>query len=145
MLENEEFFMSIDIKMAENAIKSIIKKATEEKKFSPSGMKARMEEVFQKAGFREKKKPGERARILIIRDDAAGDFILFSSFLREVRDFYKGAHITLETNKKKQKVSENKVHKQGPNRNFRNKNTTTKNQPCVQHQNEDNRENDQGS
>ena len=34
MLENEEFFMSIDIKMAENAIKSIIKKATEEKKFS---------------------------------------------------------------------------------------------------------------
>lgn len=54
---------------------------------------------------------------------------------------------TPETNGKKNRNSQkiNKVHKQGPNRNFRNKNTTTKNQPCVQHQNEDNRENDQGS
>lgn len=53
---------------------------------------------------------------------------------------------TPETNGKKNRNSQkiNKVHKQGPNRIFRNKNTT-KNQPCVQHQNEDNRENDQGS
>ena len=65
--------------MAENAINAIIKQATEEKKFSPALMKAHMEEVFQKAGFREKRKADERPRILIIRDDAAGDFILFSS------------------------------------------------------------------
>lgn len=83
--------------MAENAITAIIKKATEEKQFSPSVMKAQMEEVFKKAGFREKRKADERPRILIIRDDAAGDFILFSSFLREVRNIYKEAHITLVT------------------------------------------------
>ena len=89
--------MPADIKMAENAITAIIKKATEEKQFSPSVMKAQMEEVFKKAGFREKRKADERPRILIIRDDAAGDFILFSSFLREVRNIYKEAHITLVT------------------------------------------------
>ena len=89
--------MPADIKMAENAITAIIKKATEEKQFSPSAMKAQMEEVFKKAGFREKRKADERPRILIIRDDAAGDFILFSSFLREVRNIYKEAHITLVT------------------------------------------------
>lgn len=86
--------------MAENAITAIIKKATEEKQFSPSVMKAQMEEVFKKAGFREKRKADERPRILIIRDDAAGDFILFSSFLREVRNIYKEAHITLVTSQR---------------------------------------------
>lgn len=92
--------MPADIKMAENAINAIIKQATEEKKFSPALMKAHMEEVFQKAGFREKRKADERPRILIIRDDAAGDFILFSSFLREVRNIYKEAHITLVTSQR---------------------------------------------
>lgn len=92
--------MPADIKMAENAITAIIKKATEEKQFSPSVMKAQMEEVFKKAGFREKRKADERPRILIIRDDAAGDFILFSSFLREVRNIYKEAHITLVTSQR---------------------------------------------
>lgn len=89
--------MSVDIKMAETAINKIIKQAVEEKKFSPNNMKSQMEEVFQKAGFREKKKPGEQTHILIIRDDAAGDFILFSSFLREARRIYSDAHITLVT------------------------------------------------
>lgn len=98
--------MSIDIKMAENAIKAIIKQATEERKFSPNEMKAKMEDVFQKAGFREKKKPDERARILIIRDDAAGDFVLFSSFLREVRNIYTDAHITLVTSSRNSNLAQ---------------------------------------
>ena len=56
-----------------------------------------MDNVFQKAGFRNLKSLDEPAEILVIRDDAAGDFVIFSPFLRELRRIYKGARITVVT------------------------------------------------
>lgn len=66
--------------------------------FVASDFVAHMEPVFQRNGFRYERGPGawdRRSRILVLRDDAAGDFILFSPFLRELRRLYPTAHITL--------------------------------------------------
>ncbi len=55
---------------------------------------AHMEPIFQRAGLR-----GEVSRrsqhILDMRDDAAGDFVLASPFIRELRRIYPKANITL--------------------------------------------------
>lgn len=63
--------------------------------FAPGELVAHMEPVFKALGFREEKGPGDRQNILVVRDDAAGDFVLFSPFLRELRRIYPKAHITL--------------------------------------------------
>ena len=54
-----------------------------------------MEPVFREAGFRKESRPGDSQHILVLRDDAAGDFVLFSPFLRELRRIYPKSHITL--------------------------------------------------
>ena len=58
-------------------------------------LKDTMEPVWRKCGYRAALSIGERQRILVVRDDAAGDFILFSPFLRELRRIYPDAMITL--------------------------------------------------
>lgn len=62
--------------------------------FAGGELAAFMEPVFRRAGLREDTRP-ERQRILVLRDDAAGDFVLFSPFMRELRRIYPSAHITL--------------------------------------------------
>ena len=63
--------------------------------FVPAELVQQMEPVFRETGYREPPAKGRRPHILILRDDAAGDFVLSSAFLREVRRLYPGAHITL--------------------------------------------------
>ena len=58
-------------------------------------LKDLMEPIFVEAGFRQSPAAGQQPKILIIRDDAAGDFVLFSAFLREARRIYSGAQIVL--------------------------------------------------
>ena len=53
-----------------------------------------MEPIFQRAGLRGNASP-QGQHILVIRDDAAGDFVLSSPFLRELRRIYPKSHITL--------------------------------------------------
>lgn len=60
---------------------------------SMPALKACMEPIFQEEGFR--KEPEGAPSIVVLRDDAAGDFVLFSPFLRELRRIYEGAKITL--------------------------------------------------
>ena len=58
-----------------------------------------MEEKFSAAGYRTPKTPdksrGERTEILIIYDLRAGDFIMTSGAIREIRRLYPDAYITL--------------------------------------------------
>lgn len=55
---------------------------------------AYMEPVFARAGLREEVARHDQ-RILVMRDDAAGDFVLFSPFMRELKRIYPAANITL--------------------------------------------------
>lgn len=64
-------------------------------KFIPRQLREHMEPIFREAGLREEPMPGSQPRILVVRDDAAGDFVLFSPFMRELRRIYPTAHISL--------------------------------------------------
>ncbi len=66
-----------------------------DREFVPRELVEYMEPVFREAGFRHETGPEDRANLLVVKDDAAGDFVLFSPFLREVRRVYPKAHITL--------------------------------------------------
>ncbi len=65
------------------------------KDFVPRELVEHMEPVFREAGFRRELRSGEKTHILVEKDDAAGDFVLFSPFLRELRRIYPHSHITL--------------------------------------------------
>lgn len=67
---------------------------------------AHMEPIFREAGYRRPLEPGRRPHILILRDDAAGDFVLSSAFIREVRRLYPGAHITLFASLRNQELAQ---------------------------------------
>lgn len=70
-------------------------KINKEGKFVAKEFVEFMEPAFTEAGFRTPRPIGEKPEILVVRDDAAGDFVLFSGFLRELRRVYPAAHITL--------------------------------------------------
>ncbi|MBQ9406342.1 MAG: glycosyltransferase family 9 protein [Desulfovibrio sp.] len=65
--------------------------------FSGQALADKMEPIFQELGFRKELEPAAAAKqkILVLRDDAAGDFVLSSAFHRELRRIYPQAHITL--------------------------------------------------
>ena len=66
-----------------------------ENKFSGRQLVEKMEPIFQELGFRGDMPPARDQHILVMRDDAAGDFVLSSPFLRELRRVYPAAHVTL--------------------------------------------------
>lgn len=79
-------------------VKAVLKSLGEKMgtgKINVGALVQNMEPVFAGLGFRKGPAKGERPRILVVRDDAAGDFVLFSPFLRELRRLYPTAHITL--------------------------------------------------
>ena len=90
----------MDMDMARQGLNDYFKAAIAQKVMKPAFMKEFLEPVFQKAGYREAVQPGNHPQILVVRDDAAGDFILFSPFLRELRRIYEGAQITLVCSKR---------------------------------------------
>lgn len=63
-------------------------------KLDVTAMMEQVEPVLARLGCREAQRL-DRPRILIVRDDAAGDFVLFSPFLREVRRLYPQAEIVM--------------------------------------------------
>lgn len=65
------------------------------REFVPQELVEHMEPVFKELGFRQAVRPEEKVNLLVVKDDAAGDFVLFSPFLREVRRIYPKAHISL--------------------------------------------------
>ena len=54
-----------------------------EGKFVPKMLVEALEPIFAELGYRNPLPAGRQAHILLVRDDAAGDFVLFSPFLRE--------------------------------------------------------------
>ena len=66
-----------------------------ENRFVGSQLVEKMEPIFKELGFRGPMAPAKDQHILVLRDDAAGDFVLFSPFLRELRRIYPATHITL--------------------------------------------------
>ena len=85
----------MNVEMARQGLREYWSSSVQEGSFSPAKLKSSMEPVFKAAGYRDLPGADVQPRILIIRDDAAGDFVLFSAFLREARRIYRGAHITL--------------------------------------------------
>lgn len=77
-------------------------------KFSPAGMVEALSPAMRVSGCRTRPFPGKagKSRILILRDDAAGDFVLFSPVLREVRRIYPEAEITLVTSPRNHALAE---------------------------------------
>ena len=61
--------------------------------FVPQDFVTALEPLYRELGYRTRH--GDGQSILIVRDDAAGDFVCFSAFLRECRRLYPKAHITL--------------------------------------------------
>lgn len=62
-------------------------------KFAPRELVGALEPLYRELGYRAPH--GARRSLLIVRDDAAGDFVCFSAFLRECRRIYPKAQITL--------------------------------------------------
>ena len=85
----------MNMEIARQGLNKYYQDAMARNTLDPSVMKEFLEPIFQQAGYREPAQAGTPARILVIRDDAAGDFILFSPFLRELKRIYQGAEITL--------------------------------------------------
>lgn len=55
-----------------------------------------MEPIFRAGGYRNHNpNPTGTLQILLVHDGGAGDFILLSPCLREIKRLYEGAHITL--------------------------------------------------
>ena len=87
--------MSDEIKRLVDHFNSFIATSNTNKTFSAQEFVAYMEPVFAQCGYREKPAPDKQLKILIVRDDAAGDFVLFSPVIREIRRIYPHAYITL--------------------------------------------------
>lgn len=87
--------MMKDIQKVKTALHAYAARMAAEGKFRAVDFVAYMEPVFREAGFRATKPAGEIRKILLVRDDAAGDFVLFSPVIREIRRLYPKAHITL--------------------------------------------------
>ena len=68
-----------------DALMSFYEEHKHENYFNSKHLVDKMEPVFQELGFRTAMPPAREQHILVIRDDAAGDFVLFSPFLRELR------------------------------------------------------------
>lgn len=73
--------------------------------FIPKQLVAHMEPVFKAAGLREEVEIA-RQNILVARDDAAGDFVLFSPFMRELRRLYPAAHIALYASDRNEQLAQ---------------------------------------
>lgn len=73
-----------------------LKQTVDEGKFDVDKFVAKMEEKFIELGFRDEfHTEGTIEKILILRCDAIGDFVLTSAAIRELRKNYPRAHITL--------------------------------------------------
>ncbi len=74
-------------------------------KFEPKVFTDTLEPIFQELGYRKSPHPKDQPHVLVVRDDAAGDFVLFSPFLRELRRLYPAAHITLLASRRNQDLA----------------------------------------
>ncbi|MBE6102687.1 MAG: glycosyltransferase family 9 protein [Selenomonas ruminantium] len=77
----------------------------EDKVFVAKDLVETLEPLFERYGYRRRKGPREVQRILVLRDDAAGDFVLNSPFMRELRRIYPKAHITLFASKRNDEIA----------------------------------------
>ena len=83
-----------------NAFSEIVKEMASNKIFSIGGFIKHMESIFDKAGYRDSPKINcysarRQTKILILQDAGAGDFVIISGAIREIRRLYPNAYITL--------------------------------------------------
>lgn len=74
--------------------------------FVPQELVGRMEPIFRELGLRKSPSPAMgKPKILVLRDDAAGDFVLSSAFMRELRRIYPQAHISLFASDRNEEIA----------------------------------------
>lgn len=95
-----------DIKKASEKLRSYLDKIFAENTFDPADMRKYMDGVFTECGFRALRGSQSAPEILVVRNDAAGDFVLFTGLLREIRRIYKNAHITLLASEKNKELAQ---------------------------------------
>lgn len=87
-----------DIELVINGLEEFLKIISEKRVFTFEELVNFMEPKFAEAGYREKysfTNPPGQTEILILHDVGAGDFILQSAAIREIRRIYPAARITL--------------------------------------------------
>ena len=89
-----------DYGQLEKIVDTTIKATIETKKFDLGLFRQDMEKEFARLGFREpSSKEGSVQKILILRLDAVGDFILLTPSIRAIRENFPRAYITLVVTK----------------------------------------------
>ena len=84
-----------DIQSVVDGFKHYIARAAETSSFDVEDMKNYMEPIFERAGFRSTRDGENKAHILLLHEAAAGDFVMMSAAIREIRRIYPTAYITL--------------------------------------------------
>lgn len=92
--------MQTNIKIVINAFQQFIQQVKVNKGFHIIDFINFMEPIFQETGYRQKKQitcysEHYKTKILILHDAAAGDFIIHSGVIREIRRIFPYAYITL--------------------------------------------------
>lgn len=84
-----------NVELVINSLEEVHKKIIESNSLDLKNFVDFMEKIFTQAGYRTFKNFSEQKNILILHDAAAGDFIIQSGTIREIRRLYPTAHITL--------------------------------------------------
>ena len=88
-----------DVQRVVDGFKHYMQHAIETNDFSVAELKNFMEPIFERAGFRSTQGGGSKTHILVLHEAAAGDFVVMSSAIREIRRLYPNAYITLVVEK----------------------------------------------
>ena len=95
-----------DYKNLASIIEDAVEKSLKTQTFKLDFFYWRAEDEFKRLGYRDKPADGVIQKILILRLDAAGDFILTTPSIRAIRENFPTSYITLAVTKKVYNLAE---------------------------------------